>query len=48
MKKPYVEPKMNVIDIEISTQLLASSSEGDCTNPWWCDNQPDPDDWWKK
>lgn len=37
-KKPYIAPKMNVIDMKFDTQLLASSSADpdECENPYWC------------
>lgn len=47
-KKEYISPAMTVLVMNFESCLLASSSDGDCENPWWCDNQPSPDDWWKK
>lgn len=51
-KKEYIPPEMTVIDMHFQTNLLAASSAEDvdteCENPWWCDNQPSPDDWWGK
>lgn len=50
-KKEYIKPEMIVVDMDFKTNLLAASSAedtGGCDNPWWCDNQPSADDWWKK
>lgn len=53
-KKEYIKPQMIVYVVNVQSTLLSSSSSmpddrnEDCENPWWCDNQPSPDDWWGK
>lgn len=48
-KKKYTPPTMTIIKISEKLPLLASSGNGDeCENPYWCDEQPDPEDWWKR
>lgn len=52
-RRPYVRPDMRVIEMSFKTALLSSSSsspdtDDECDNPWWCDRQPSPDDWWGK
>lgn len=50
MKKEYVAPKMEVVDYDVKTQLLAGSGEDNpywegpgevpegCQSNWWCGN----------
>lgn len=52
MKKEYIKPEIKIVDMKFNTNLLSSSSaepDDECgDNPWWCDRQPSPDDWWGK
>lgn len=44
-KKRYVKPQMSVVEMECKSNILQSSDYQE--NPYWKDEQPDPDDWWK-
>lgn len=42
-KKEYIQPKMEVVEMKLESQLLSGSD-----NQYWNDEQPDADNWWNQ